>query len=175
MFYKQPYLNRNKRKFSRATGLPADYPKPEPSENLLFYIQRNHNLNTIIYKININNQGIINESDPVLIQWIRFNESGQIKELTYLQNKLAYGCEFFKINQDSYEFKFVSYPKLTFFIGKNSNGSYAAFYRGRNGLIQLSNIYVHADEFGLFPDVKFIEFYGHDVDTNKKVLQKLKL
>jgi len=176
MFYKQPYLNRNKRKFTKASGLAPDYPTPQKTSDLLFYIQRNHNWNTVIYKVNLNEDGKIIEDAPMHIQWIMYNKSGEVEELTYLQNKLAYGCQFEKINEDSYEFHFVSFPEMKFYLGLCPKTKRYATYHKRNGnLIELSNVYVHADEFGLFPDVKFIEFYGTDVETGKKVLQKLKL
>jgi hypothetical protein len=174
MLYKKPSLNRNKRKFEPLTGLPSHYPIPEDIDDLLFYIQRNHNLNTIIYKINRDQNQLINESQPLCIQWIRYDDNGEIKELSFMQNKLAYGCQFTKINNHSYKFHFVSYPSMIFYLGPKDNG-YAVFYKNMDKLIQLSNVYVHADEFGLFPDVKFIELYGTQVENGQSVIQKIKL
>jgi len=174
MFFQRPHLNRNKRKFQKLRGLTPDYPKPENTTDLLFYIQRNHNWNTVIYKLNRTATGEINTEIPMHIQWIMYNKAGEIEELTFLQNKLAYGCEYNMINNESFEFHFVSFPEMQFFLAKRDT-KFSTFYRRDGKLLKLSNVYVHADEFGLFPDVKFIEFYGIDVKTGKNVQQTLRL
>ncbi len=174
MFFKKPHLNRNKRKFATVSGLPSHYPAPEKTRDLLFYIQRNHNLNTVIYNVNLNLDGTINENEPIAIQWIRYDDEGETKALTVMQSKLAYGCNFKKINHHSFQFHFVSYDAITFYLSKHEN-DFAVFYRRDGEYIRLSNIYVHAEEFGLFPDVKFIELYGTTVDNNRSILQKIRL
>lgn len=174
MFFKQPHLNRNKRKYTKPCGLPPHYPKPEKTKKLLFYIQRNHNLNTVVYNINLSKDGFINENQPISINWIRYDDAGETKALSVMQNKLAYGCNFKKINSESFEFSFVSYSKLTFYLGRKDR-NYAVFFKSDQGYVMLSNIYVHADELGLFPDVKFIELYGTNVENNQEVLQKIKI
>ena len=174
MFFKKPYLNRNKRKFAAISGLPCHYPVPEKTKDLLFYIQRNHNLNTVVYNANLNLDGSIKEDEPIAIQWIRYDDAGETKDLTVMQSKLAYGCNFKKINDHSFQFQFVSYDALTFYLSKHDD-DFAVFYKRDAEYIRLSNIYVHAEEFGLFPDVKFIELYGTTVDNNRPILQKIRL
>lgn len=174
MFFEKPYLNRNKRKFATVSGLPSHYPVPKKTNDLLFYIQRNHNLNTVIYNVNLNTDGSINEDQPITIQWIRYDDAGETKALSVMQSKLAYGCNFKKINHHSFQFQFVSYNAITFYLSKHDE-DFAVFYKGEEEYIRLNNIYVHAEEFGLFPDVKFIELYGTTVDNNRAILQKIKL
>ncbi len=40
-------------------GWSEDYPVPEKTKELLFYIQRNHNKNTIIYDANFDEKGML--------------------------------------------------------------------------------------------------------------------
>ena len=42
-------------------GLPADYPVPGKADDLLFYIQRNQNKNTVVYNLNRNLDGTVNK------------------------------------------------------------------------------------------------------------------
>ncbi len=175
MFSKAPYLNRNKRKSEECIGLPSSYPKPHPSFKVLFYIQRNHNTNTIIYTVNLDTNGLIDPYNPMEIKWIRFSDQGEVKELDYLQNKLVYGYEHSKVNDRCYQFRFNAKKKMIFFLSQDDTGKVAAYSRQNDRLIQISNFYVHADEVGIFPDVKFIEIYGTDVEKNKPFLQKIRL
>jgi len=175
MFSKAPYLNRNKRKFEENLGLPSNYPKPPFCKKLLFYIQRNHNTNTIIYSINLDANGMIHSEFPMKIQWIRFSDNGEIKELDYLQNKLVYGYEHKKINNKCYEFRFNASKKMKFFLCQKDDSSVSAFSMYKDNLVKINNFYVHADDIGIFPDVKFIEIYGTDVEKNTSLLQKIRL
>ena len=154
-------------------GLPEYYPSPPDTENLLFYIQRNQNTNTVVYELNRLHDGGINPAYPIKVFWLRFSENCKIQELNYIQNKLAYGYESTQINNESFEFELVSYRKLKFYIGRDKNGKYRAFTNINSNLSIVSNIYVYVEDFGLFPDVKYIELYGEDVDLQTFVYEKI--
>jgi len=109
------------------------------------------------------------------IQWIRFSDNGEIKELDYLQNKLVYGYEHHKVNNKCYQFRFNAKKKMNFYLSQDESGKVAAYSKHNDRLIQISNFYVHADDIGIFPDVKFIEIYGTDVEKKRPFLQKIRL
>ena len=50
------------------------YPVPEKTTDMLFYFQRSHNKNTVVYEINTFADGKINLESPVKFYWIRFEE-----------------------------------------------------------------------------------------------------
>ena len=143
-------------------GLPKDYPVPV-KEGLLFYIQRNQNINTVVYEINLNHMGDWNLNDPMKVYWIKYNELQEESELNYIQNKLAYGYRSNVISPELVEFEFVSYNKK-FYIRKQTNGAYQVTTRLMGKLSVLTNMYVYAEEFGVFPEVKFVELYGTCVE-----------
>ena len=155
-------------------GLPRHYPVPCETENLLFYIQRNQNENTVIYELNRDNNGLIHLDLPMVASWIQYSWGGQKKELNYIQSKLAYGYNSIEINRDLIQFNFVSYEKLLFFISKNEKTDrYMVSCKINNELAQLKNIYVYAHEMGVFPDVKFIELYGQNLENDIPVYEKI--
>jgi hypothetical protein len=151
-------------------GRPVDYPTPE-RKGLLFFIQRNHNTNTVVYEMNTTSANIINLDEPMKIYWIEYDENMEEVELNFIQNKLAFGYDANVINNDLIEFRFVSYEKR-FFIEKFQN-SYRVITKinGENSV--LKNIYVYAEEFGVFPVVKFIELYGTSINTNLPNFEKI--
>lgn len=155
-------------------GLPENYPRPEYTDNLLFYIQRNHNRNTVVYEVNRNANGHVNEEFPINVFWIRYDDSGEVKELNYIQNKLAYGYDFKKINNHCYEFQLVSYRKLTFYFGRcDVSTDFRCFTHIDGNLSRVTNIYVYVEDLGLFPNVKFIELYGTSIDSDEPAYEKL--
>jgi len=154
-------------------GLPSDYPTPEKTDELLFYIQRNQNKNTVVYNLNKNYDRNINQEYPMEVSWINYSDGGVRMNLNQFQNKLAYGYKSKLINADTFEFHFVSYEKLRFFIAKQADGIYRALLHINDQMSILNNVYVYAEEFGVFPQVKFIELYGSSLDSGKPVYQRI--
>ena len=108
--------------------------------------------------------------------WVRYESDGRRDELNVVQSKLAYGYEAEEITPDLFSFQFVSYDKLTFYI-RPANGSrkYEVVYKYNGRYMVLSHIYVYALEFGVFPDVKYIEFFGYNPETLEDHYQKINI
>lgn len=157
-------------------GLPEDYPRPPEDQDLLFYIQRNHDYDTIVYKINRNPDGLINSNLPMHAYWIKYSEGGKIVGLNHMQSKLAYGYESTRISKDLYSFRFVSYKDLTLFIARDpATDQFRVNVKLNHKHLWLNNIYVYAVEFGVFPDVKFIELYGEHFSSGFPMYHKITL
>jgi len=155
-------------------GRPSWYPKPDPDPDLLFYIQRNQNQDAIVYSVNRTPEGLIHKHLPMDAYWIRFSEGGQRRELNDYQNKLAYGYDSDQISLDLFRFQFVSYKDLTFFIRKDlKEDIFSVIYKDGNDNVRLNNIYVYALEFGVFPDVKYIELFGEVEHTKVPHYRKI--
>lgn len=156
-----------------STGLPSWYPTPPADPDLLFYIQRNQNQDAIVYRVNRAHDGLINQSLPMDAYWIKYTEGGIRQELNVIQNKLAFGYQSEMISSLLYRFQFVAYKELDFFIVPNDQGSYEVHIEMHGKLAKLTNIYVYALEFGVFPDVKYIELYGEDLDSGTFAYRKI--
>ncbi len=156
-------------------GRPSDYPVIDTYPELLFYIQRNQNINTVIYELNLLPGGILNLNDPINISWVYFSETGEktIQEINYIQKKLAYGYNFRAISHDLIEFKFVSYDQMTFYLAKDHQNRFRVFTRFESENIEVSFIYIYAEDLGVFPQVKFAEFYGKNSVTHLPFYEKL--
>lgn len=168
-------INRAKLKFQYPgqIGLPESYPIPQ-LDGLLFYIQRNLNHNTVVYVLNKDASGFLNEEYPMSVYWIMYDRQGQIKELNLIQNKLAYGYRSEMIDNHTFKFKMVSYDKMDFYI-INENNSTKVITRFEDQWTNLSNIYVYAEEFGIFPQVKYIEFFGEELKDSFPTYDKIYL
>jgi len=154
-------------------GLPKDYPTPEKTDRLQFYIQRNQNKNTVVYNLNINCDGCVNQEYPMEVSWINYSDGGEKMDLNYFQNKLAYGYRSKLINSSTFEFHFHSYEKLRFFIAKQPDGHYKTLLNISGEMSILHNVYVYAEEFGVFPQVKFIELFGKSLASDNSTYQRI--
>ncbi len=158
-------------------GRPDDYPDIDGYEHLLFYIQRNQNQNTVVYEPNFKLGGLLDLNEPMTINWIKFEDNGdqEIQPLNYIQKKLAYGYNFRVISNDLIEFCFVSYTSMKFYLAKNKKGRYQVSATIEGVLSIIDNIYIYAEDMGIFPQVKFAEFFGRCQSTNKNIYKKLYL
>ncbi|SFE08067.1 DUF4833 domain-containing protein [Flavobacterium phragmitis] len=104
------------------------FPTPKNIDNMLFYIQRDPNINTAIYAVNYQENGKIDKNNPIKGYWIRYAEKGERKEFNYMQRKFAYGLESKALNDEEFELQFVSYKKLSLTLKKlGSDQKYHVF------------------------------------------------
>lgn len=114
----------------------VNYPVPLKSDKMLFYFQRSHNKNTVIYEINNQSDGHINISKPVNYYWIRFEEGGARKELSFIQRK-AFGLQWELVdrNKESFVLRFNSFKKRDIYLLKMKDSTQHHAYININGEI----------------------------------------
>ncbi len=154
-------------------GLPDHYPVPPPNEHLVFFIQSNQNVNTVVYEVKTVLDGRIDQTQPLKVYWHKFTNNGEIKQLNFIQNKLAYGYTFKLINENTVEFQLVSYDKIVFYLTKTMENTFGVFTKINGDMAKVNNIYVYADDFGLFPDVQYIELYGTQLTANEPAYERI--
>ena len=153
----------------------SGYPVPPKTKKLLFYIQRNHNENTIVYDANFDKLGNLDKSNPIHVYWIRYQEYGQTMPLRTIEKLFAYGVKFSKIEgkQNEYKVDLVATDKRDFLL-KQEAPFRAAIYTTINGKpAKLGHLYIFADNSGFWPKVKYIELFGKDITTGKSVYEKM--
>ena len=153
----------------------TDFPEPTGVANELFYLQRDPNANTVIYRLNVDAAGALNEGEPVQVFWLRYAEHGQRKELTFIQRKFAYGVNAKKIAADQYELKFAAYNKVRFFLGKSAlDKAFHVYTTVANKQVVLERVFLRIDG-GTFwaPNVKYIELRGRNAATHETVVERL--
>ena len=158
------------------TKLPSDtLPVPKNIKNMLFYVQRDPNSNTVIYELNLNSNGKLNEKEPVKIYWVRYAEKGIRQDLNYFQRKLAYGLNVNKISQDNYELKFVCYSKLIFNLSKDAAGNFQVYTTINNNKAILNRVFARING-GTFwvPNVVYVDLFGTEVISGKKFTSRIK-
>lgn len=153
---------------------PINFPTPKNVENQLFYLQRDPNTNTLIYALNLKENGSINSSNPLHIYWIRYAEKGEKKDLGYIQRKFAYGMDVKDLGKDQYELRFVSHKKLPFILKRYGDKSYHASVTINNKTIRVTRLFVRI-EGGSFwlPNVKYAEIEGIDEANGKSIVERI--
>ncbi|MBK7311916.1 MAG: DUF4833 domain-containing protein [Sphingobacteriaceae bacterium] len=162
----------------KATDLNNSFPTPGGIDNMLFYVQRTINSNTIVYELNTDKDGIINEKEPIKVYWIKYAKDGKIDPLTYIQRNYAYGVQTKLIDKEkkSFMFEFVSYHKRQFYLLKSTtDNKYHAYGYVNNKLSILNNIFIKI-EGGTFwvPNVKSVEVKAKDTINSDFLTEVIK-
>ena len=151
-----------------------DYPVPPKTNELLFYIQRNHNVNTIIYDANFDKDGNLIKNEPINVYWIRYDEHGQKMELRTTEKWYAYGLNCDRIEgKPYYKVKLVADKKRVLWLKQTDTSKAILITKIDNKLSRLEHMYIFADNSGIWPKIKYIELFGKDFKTNKKTYQKV--
>ena len=149
---------------------------PSGIKNMLFYVQRTINKNTIIYQLNVNENNELNEKEPISQYWINYAGKGDAEPLNFIQRKYAYGLNFQLTDKEkkTYSFHFVSYKKQLLYLIKAPDKKYHVYSYFNNRLFLVNRIYVHI-EGGSFwtPKVKYIEVFGKDPLKNEELVEKI--
>src|ERR1044072_1582778 len=151
------------------------FPVPSGIPNMLFYLQRTPNSNTIVYDLNVDKDGKLDVDDPVNVYWIRYTEGGVKKGLNFIQRKFAYGIKVKKLSDEKYEIKSVAYDKHPMYLMKSDKGKYQIFTKIGDTMAALSSIWIQI-EGGSFwvPNVVYIEVKGVDTATGAEKLERFK-
>jgi hypothetical protein len=156
------------------------FPVPSGNKNMLFYVQRTHNTNTIVYELSYLNDSTLNQAAPIHPYWIRYADKGEDKgkaqELSYIQKQYAYGVVTQLIDKEKQTFKvnFVSYKKRDIFLVRSKDAkSYAAYITINDKLVRLEKVFVKI-EGGTFwvPHITYVEVTGRDLN-GKTVSEKI--
>jgi hypothetical protein len=156
---------------SRSDTLPV----PRGIRNMMFYLQRNPNANTVVYELNKTAQGNLDEQAPIHAYWIRYAEGGERKELSFIQSKFAYGLKARKLGKDNFELKFVSYSRLPLYLRRAPDGRYQVYTTINQKEAMLDRIFVRI-EGGTFwvPNVLYVELQGREAATGKIIAGRFK-
>ncbi len=171
------FLTVNAQTADRSNPSPVKFPTPKGIKNQLFYLQRDPNSNTIIYELNVNAKGEINKSEPVLVYWLRYDDNGEKKDLSYIQRKFAYGIQTKEIGKDQFEIRFVSHKKIPMYLMQSKEDQkFHVYVTVNNKKIELSKIFVRI-EGGSFwlPNVKYVELSGINTATDTPVVERIKV
>ncbi len=152
-----------------------NYPTPPQTKERLFYIQRNHNSNTIVYDANFDVDGKLIENKPIGVYWIRYEEDGRKMELRNIEKWYAYGvrCSRPKSDEDFYQVKLVANKKRDFKLFQKKPFEANVHTLIDNKQSYLEHMYIEADNSGVWPKVKYIELYGIDIATGENTYEKI--
>lgn len=154
------------------------YPVPAQNPDMLFYLQRSLDMNSVIYAGNYlkkeNGKRELNPEEPLQIYWQLNDKAGTTEPLSQIQ-KLGYGVKSEAVEGGIFKINLVAYNKVKIFLKPApKTGKYLAYILMDDKEILLSRIFINIDGGSkLAPNVTFIEVTGTDPKNGNRVSQKI--
>lgn len=149
----------------------ATFPVPPASKDLLFYLQRNKNANTIVYEVGRDASGKLHAEEPVNVNWLRHTEGGIREPLSLMERSIAYGVSHRHTKEGMATMKFVASEKYPFIVQIRPGGQAEAWISLNGRMARLHHVYVQAVEGSWRPKVAYVDIYCTDVLTGRPVTE----
>ena len=144
--------------------------------NLLFFLQRDPDTNTVVYELNYNNDGTLQQTNPIKGSWIRYEEGQKSKELTAIEKKFAYGIQSKMIGEDVFEIRLVAYKKMPMYLKRSQiDNKYHIYIKDEGKDLLLKRVFVSVNGGSFwFPKVQHIDLITTNSATGMEILKRIK-
>jgi hypothetical protein len=151
---------------------------PTPiGENLLFFLQRNPDANTVIYELNFKSEGVLDRENPVKGSWIRYAEQGKYKELTGIERRFAYGVKCKALENGEFEIRLVAYKKLPLYLKRSEiDNKYKIYIKDEGKDLLLKRVFVRVNGGSFwFPKVEYIDLITVNSASGIEILKRIEI
>lgn len=143
--------------------------------NVMFYIQKNTNPNTIVYAMRLASDGKMDPSEPIEVFWRRYQEDGRKKKLAWLEKTFAFDFKVKPIEgkKNTYEFSLVAMKGKKLYVTQTKSGEANVFMKIKGKTARLERIYLMVDDSKRIQSVLSMELFGRDYKTGKLIYEKI--
>ncbi len=144
------------------------YPVPDDPD-MLFYIERSSNSNTVVYAAHLDSHGRFDKTTPLDVHWRWYNVDGHKKPLNFIERMMAYGVK--SVADDgpggAITCEVAALPERKIRLDLDNNERPEALMRFGDRLAKLVYVYLQVDDHGLMPNVTAMDLFGIDKRTGK--------
>lgn len=152
-------------------------PTPPKKDNVLFYLQRTKNTNTVVYEARPDAKtGILQKDGPIDAYWLHYElNNGKRAELSTFEQMAVYGIDIeeMKGGQGSYLMRLKAFKKRAVTVAKDKMGHYVGMMNINGKKAILQRIYIEAKEGLISPTVVHVDLFGTDPITGESVFERI--
>ena len=164
----------NARQLSSQVTQLQDIPRIRPEfkvpddPDMLFYVERSPNANTVVYAANRDAHGNLDPSAPVNAFWRWFNVDGQKKPLNFVERMMAYGVRASPVLPGKpVTFKIAALPERTLTLDLDDKQRPEALIQIGDHTARLVYVYLNVVEGGILPSVPSLDIFAIDKNSGK--------
>lgn len=146
--------------------------------NLLFYVQRNLNRNTVVYEANFDANGYLHSETPIKVYWMMYEENGERQPLKSIERMMAYGVECFPVETavNQFQVQLAADKSHTFRLMQHIPFEAQLIATINGATARLTRLYIQANNKSIWPKVDYIIMEGIEEKTqhviNERVILK---
>jgi len=142
-----------------------------PTEKRLFHIERSKNRNIVCYDLNTDTTGAPDEKKPLSVYWInREEQPGQYGELSFIQEKLAYGYTVTGKQNGGVSIEMNAVKNRIITIERNEQTYFCRIEINRQPSV-LQKIYIKTKTSNSL-QVEYVDILGFDLTTGASVTER---
>jgi hypothetical protein len=158
----------------RIPAMRAEFPVPHDPD-MLFYIERSVNANTVVYAAPPGPGGRNDPASPIDVYWRWYNVDGHRKPLNFVERMFAYGvtAETNGPPGNGIVFTVAALPERQLRLETDDRGHGWAAMQFGDRTVRLVYVYLHVDDSGLTPTVTAVDLFGTDIITGRPLHERL--
>ena len=138
--------------------------------NMLFYVERSPNANTVVYAAKLDANGAFDSGTPVEAFWRWFNVDGHKKPLNIVERLMAYGVQTNPATgKQPINFRIAALPERTLTLAWDENKHPEALIQIGGHTVKIAYVYLQVVEGGLMPSVPALDIFGTDKTSGKAI------
>lgn len=167
------------REFNSEISILDQIPRVRPEyrvpddPNMLFYVERSSNSNTVVYAANLDAHGAIDAKSPIAAFWRWFNVDGHKKDLNFFERMMAYGVQMNPpVHNGQVTFKIAALPERTLTLDMDSDGHREVLIQIGGHAVKLAYVYLQVVD-GIVPSVPALDIFGIDKTSGKAIQEHM--
>jgi hypothetical protein len=142
--------------------------------DMLFYVERSTNSNTVVYAARRDPQGNLDSVTPVEGFWHWFNVDGHKKPLNFIERAMAYGVHNNRpASGQPVTFMIAALPERTLTLDLDDKRRPEALIQIGTHTARLNYVYLNVIEGGLLPKVPSLDIFATDKASGKALREHI--
>jgi len=143
-------------------------------QNVIFEVKHNKSTNVVVYQANKTSGNLLNTTKPIDVFWLMRTKGNKIESLNTLEWRLAFGYKSKTvINGKKYTITLNALENKVITICQNETGKVEAFMTINGVYSKLTGVFFNFEYSFYLPDVKYVEFSGTAIDSNKVLVERI--
>jgi len=139
----------------------------------LFVITRSKNANVVHYEAHLAPTGALDPGHPLVAYWVMRAEDGRREDLTWFEEKLAYGWSASFDARGELLVRLRAFRARELRVFREKTGQFRALGRIAGRPAVLERIHVASDDRGLTPTVHYVDLFGSVRADGRRVTERI--
>ena len=154
-------------------SITEDNPVMSP-QNVIFEVKHSKGPNVVVYQANKTIKNLLNTEKPIDVFWLMNTKGKKVESLTSIEWRMAFGYKLKTIiSGKKYTLTLNAIENKVITISQNEAGQVEAFMIINGVNSKLSSVFIDFEYSFCLPNVKYVQFIGRAVNSNKVMLEKV--